>query len=139
MGKLTISGIDELMNDFAALAALPDSVTDGILEAEADVIVSAQRQETAKTWRGPYATGTTARSIKKGKPKRAKGGKHIIVSPQGKNKRGTRNAEVAFINEYGKRGQPARPAIRAANERAEEQAVEAGEKVYHDYLNSRNL
>ncbi len=139
MGKLTVSGLDELMNDFAALASLPDSVTDDILDAEADVVVNAQRQETAKTWRGPYATGTTARSIKKGKPKRSKGGKHIIVSPQGTNRRGTRNAEVAFINEYGKRGQPARPAIRTANERAEQQAVEAGEKAYQKYLSSKNL
>lgn len=139
MGKLTVSGLDELMNDFAALASLPDSVTDAILNAEADVVVSAQQKEAASRWRGPYATGTTARSIKKGKPKRVNGGKSIIVSPQGKNKRGTRNAEVAFINEYGKRGQPARPAISTANARAEQQAVEAGEKAYNSYLDSKKL
>lgn len=139
MGKLTVSGLDELMNDFAALASLPDSVTDAILNAEADVVVSAQQKEAASRWRGPYATGTTAKSIKKGKPQKAKDGKQIIVSPKGNNRRGTRNAEVAFINEYGKRGQPARPAIRTANAQAEQQAVDAGEKAYNSYLNSKKL
>jgi len=139
MGKLTVSGLGELMSSFSQLASLPDSVLDEILNAEADVIVSAQREETARTWRGAYATGTTSRSIKKGKPKKGKDGRAITVSPQGKNKRGTRNSEVAFINEYGKRGQPARPAIRTANSKNEAAAAEAGEKKYNSWLNSKNL
>lgn len=61
------------------------------------------------------------------------------------NSDGNRNAEVAFINEFGKsgkhgkKGQPARPFIRTANEAAEERATEAEEKVYNDFLNGKNL
>ena len=137
MGNLTANGLDALIDDFADLAKLPDSVTDGILEA--DVIAAAQQAQAAKMWTGPYATGTTARSIKKGKVKKNGLNKSITVAPTGTNKRGTRNAEVAFINEYGKKGQPGRPAIRTANEQKEKEAVEAGEKVYHAYLDGKNL
>lgn len=127
------------MLDMAELAALPDHVTDDILNAEADVIVEAQKKTMNRMLRGPYSTGETARSIKKGKVKKTKKGKYITVAPRGTNRRGERNAAVAFINEYGKRGQPARPAIRTANAEAEKAAFEAGEKVYHDYLDSKNL
>lgn len=139
MGNFSVSGLDDLISDMDALSKLPDSVTDGILEAEADIIAAAQRSTAAKMWRGPYYTGTTAASIKKGKVKKTGLGKSITVAPTGTNKRGTRNAEAAFINEYGKKGQPGRPAIKTANEQKEKEAVEAGEKVYHAYLDGKNL
>ena len=139
MPRLEFSGIDELSLALEALAAIPDSVTDGILNAEADVIAAAQQRTMARMLKGPYSTGDTARSIKKGKIKKGTQEKSISVSPQGRNRRGERHAAVAFINEYGKRGQPARPAIRTANAEAESAAVEAGEKVYHAYLDSKNL
>ena len=139
MGVVTTVGLDDLLTDLGELAKLPDSVTDDILNAEADVIVAAQQAQTAKIWTGPYATGTTAKSIKKGKVKKTGLDKSITVAPTGTNKRGTRNAEVAFVNEYGKKGQPGRPAIRIANEQKEKEAVEAGEKVYYAYLDGKNL
>lgn len=139
MGRLIVSGLDDLISDLGELASLPDAVTDGILEAQADVILAAQQEEAAKMWVGPYRTGETAKSLKKGKVKKDGLDKSISISPQGTNTRGDRNAEVAFVNEYGKRGQPARPALRTAIERKEKDAVEAGEKVYHDYLDSKNL
>ncbi|MCH5352952.1 MAG: hypothetical protein J1E06_05765 [Acutalibacter sp.] len=137
MAHFEVSGIDALSDDLAALAALPESVLDDILNAEADVIEAEQRK-TAREM-GIYDTGITAGSIKKGKSKKSADGKSITVMPTGTNKRGDRNAEVAFFNEYGKKGQPARPFIRTANERAGDRAVEAGEKVYHAYLDSKNL
>ena len=144
MGRLTVNGIDALSDDFAALARLPDSVIDGILDAEADVILPAQRAEIEKQWNGPknLSTGMSAKSNKKGKAKKDKDGRSLSVYPQGTRKRGgqtTRNAEIAFINEYGKRGQPARPAISTANMKKEKEATDAGERVYNQFLDSRNL
>lgn len=144
MGRLTVNGIDALSDDFAALARLPDSVIDGILNAEADVILPAQRAEIEKQWNGPknLSTGMSAKSIKKGKVKKDRDGRSLSIYPKGTRKRGgqtTRNAEIAFINEYGKRGQPARPAIDAANKKKEEEAAAAGERVYNQFLDSRNL
>ena len=87
MGRLTVDGLDTLREDLAALAALPDSVIDSILDAEADVIAKAQREETARQWQGDYATGTTSRSIKKGKARKSGDGRAVTVAPQGTNAR----------------------------------------------------
>ena len=142
MGRLTVEGIDTLSSDFAALARLPDSVIADILNAGADVITAAQRDEIRHQWRGRYTQEISANSVQKGKPKKERDGQSITVYPKGSRKRGgrsTRNAEIAFVNEYGKRGQPARPAIRTANTKKENEAADAGERVYNAYLDSRNL
>lgn len=144
MAQLEVNGLDGLLEDLEALAGLPDSVADGILEAEADVIVQAQREEIGRQWKGPYSEGISAGAVKKGKVKEGRAGRSITVSPQGSRKRGgksVRNAEIAFINEYGApgRGIAARPAIAAANAKAEEAAVQAGERIFNAYLDSKNL
>ena len=144
MGGFTVNGLDDLMDDLAELAKLPDKVVDGILEAEADVLLPAQRAEIAKRWNGPYSLGISAKSVKKGTVKKDGAGRSLSIYPQGSRKRGkrtTRNAEIAFINEYGApgRGIAARHAIGTANAKNEQKAVEAGEKVYHTYLDSKKL
>lgn len=142
MGKITVNGMDALIDDLADLAKLPDSVIEGILDAEADVIVEEQKKLGSKMWKGPYETGETAASIKKSKVKKTGLDRSISVYPQGKNSRGERNAEVAFVNEYGKstgRQKGGRPAIRTANKQAEKKMHEAGEKVFHAYLDQKNL
>lgn len=137
MAGFNFSGIQKLIDDLSDLADMPDSVTDAMLNAEADIVADAQRRS-AKSM-GVYRTGETAASIKKTKIKKTDDGKSISVSPQGTNKKGNRNGEVAFVNEYGKIGQPARPFIRTANEQAEPAAVQAGEKILNDFINSKNL
>lgn len=142
MASFEVDGIVELENDLIAVMDLPDSVADGILNAEADVIAEAQQRAITKMWKGRYSTGTTARAVKKGRVRKKSSGKYITVYPQGSRNRkekSYRNAEIAFVNEYGKRGQPGRPAIRIANEQAADKAAAAGEKVYNDYLDSKNL
>lgn len=144
MAQLTLNGLDSLIEDLGALAGLPDGVADEILEAEADVIVQAQREEIRRLWAGPYSKGISAKSVEKGKAKKNKTGRSITVSPKGSRKRGqgsVRNAEIAFYNEYGVPGRKiaARPAIAIANAKAEETAVEAGAKVFDAYLDSKNL
>ena len=142
MARFDVGGLDDLSKDLASLASLPDEVLDGILDAEADVILQAQRSEIGSQWRGPYSQEISAKALKKGPVKKGKGGRSVSVYPQGTRTRGKkriRNAEIAFIDEYGKRGQPGRPAIRTANEQAAGKATEAGEKVYHAYLDSKNL
>ena len=137
MGSFKINGLDSLIDDLSALAALPDSVAEDMLNAGADII-EAEQHKMAKSM-GVYDTGVTEGSIKKTKVKKTATGKSIDIFPQGVNSDGNRNAEVAFINEFGKIRQPARPFIRTANEAAEERATEAEEKVYNDFLNGKNL
>lgn len=84
MAKLNVQGFGELEADLKALLDMPDSIADDILNAEADVVIAAQRKESSQLWNGPYHTGITPKSIKKDKIK-DKGGKKrsIMVSPQG--------------------------------------------------------
>ncbi len=138
MARLEVNGLDALIDDLEALAQLPDSVTAGILEAQADVIQPEQQRAAQEMLVGPYATGATGRAIKRTKVKKTSTGKSLSIYPQGQ-RGGKAAAEVAFLNEYGKRGQPARPFIRTANERAGDRAAQAGEKVYNDFLDRQGL
>ena len=133
-----MDGIDALMNDIQAVAELPGEVTDEILLAEAAVVERAQRKKAREY--GVHRSGVTLESIGPTEPKSSGiGGASIYVYPQGVNADGNRNAEVAFVNEYGKRGQPPRPFIKAANEECADEAVEAATRVYDNFLKSKNL
>lgn len=139
MAKLTVNGFDDLQADLEALISMTDSMTDDILDTQSEIIVSTQTETASKMWKGPYSTGKTAQSIKKGKVKKNGESKSVMIAPKGRNRKGERNAAVAFVNEYGKRGQPGRPAIRTANEQAGDKIAAVGEKVVDEYLRKRNL
>ena len=128
MGRLTVNGIDALSDDFAALARLPDSVIEGMLNAEADIIVAEQQHQVGTQWQGKYSEKISAKSIKKGKVKKTKDGYYITIFPKGTRKRGgqtTRNAEIAFINEYGARAAHSRP---PRDRRREQEERERGDR-----------
>lgn len=143
MAKVEFKGIDELMLSMQEVAALPDEVVDAMLDARADVVVAAQRESAKRMLVGPYAKGDTEKSIKKGKPKLRGGHRVLYVTPTGSRKRGrakaVRNAEVAFINEYGTRKIPARNFIRTANESCADAATAAEFEVYSRYLEEKGL
>lgn len=138
MARLSVSGLDDLMLSMEEIASIPDDVAKEMLEAEAEIVEEAQIAYGMSM--GVYRIGETLRSIRKGKMKRGKSGERLLyVSPQGTNDRGERNATVAFVNEFGKRGQPARPFIGTANETAATPAVEAAAEVYDEWLKSKDL
>lgn len=149
MGHVVVDGLGPLIDDFMMLSALPGELIENMLNAGADVIVKAQRSEIQARWAGPHSEGISARSVKKNNKIRTTkyvgiSGRYIDIYPQGTRKRGrkhVRNAEIAFINEYGapKRGIAARPAIFIANAKSEQKAVEASERVYHAYLDKKGL
>lgn len=139
MARLSVDGAAELQLSHEQLAALPDTMLDSMLDAEADVVERAQKAKGEAY--GVHRTGVTLASIKRGKKRRTKDGRAVEVAPQGTNARGNRNAEVAFLNEYGvpsKKIAP-RPFIRDANEECADEAVAAAEKVYDDYLKKKGL
>lgn len=151
MAEFSFKGLDEVRLSFTEVAQLPDELVDEMLNAGADVIVPAQRREAEKLgkvggYRNPnqkrdYSTGTTARAIKKGRVKVKDGWRVLYVTPTGSRTRGkklpraTRNAEIAFVNEFGTRTIHARGFLAKANE-----ASAAAEfEVYDKWLKSKNL
>lgn len=153
MPILSTNGLDALMLSMKDLADLPDDVLDEMVNAGADVIVEAQR-ETARTMTaGPWSGSGgqhLADSITKGKAKKKGDGKVITVYPRGTRNRTYReagrgktytesNSTIAFINEYGAHGTPARQFIRTANEKKASDAVAAEEAVFEKFLESKGF
>lgn len=138
-----VNGLDGLSLSLEELAALPDTVQDRMLLAGADVVAKAQKQKVLAY--GIYDRDSTqhvADAIKPGKVKLNRGERVVYVSPTGTRKRGnktTRNAEILFINEYGKKRQKARPAVRDANEACAAAMTQAQFEVYDQWLKSLGL
>jgi HK97 gp10 family phage protein len=132
MASFTQYGLEDLIQSFERLANIPDEVIDGMLNAGADVIAEKQKQVGRRM--GVHKTGVTLESIVKSpKTGKAVAGRYIDIYPKGVNADGNRNAEVAFINEFGKRGQLARPFMQTANEEAAQEATDAAAKVLYDW------
>lgn len=137
MARLSVEGVF----DFDGLLRA-DIVPDSVLRAAADVAVDAQKKTARGMLKGKYATGRLADSISTDRVRRTKDGKSVQVvfkgtRTRGKNKKSTtRNAEIAFVNEFGKRGQPPRPFIQRANEQCKDAAIEVAAKEYDKWLES---
>ena len=125
---------DHFAFDFDKFASLPDDVIDGMLNAEADVIKKAQAKTARQMLQGPYNKRVVENALKLGRIKKTRDHKYMFVTFGG-TQHGNEVSEIAFVNEYGKKGQPARPFIKAANEQHAEEAVDAAAKVYDQYLN----
>ena len=64
-------------------------------------------------------------------------GGYADVTFSGSRQRGntkTRNAEIAFVNEYGRQGQTARPFIRQAGEQYADEIAAPGERILGDWM-----
>lgn len=145
MAEFRFGGIDDLMFSLEDVAKMPEEIQDEMLNAGADVLIPIQRKKVRQY--GIYdmnnqETRHVADSIGKGMPKRRKGVKVIHVTPKGSRKRGnkiTKNAEILFVNEFGKRGQKGRPAIRDSTEEAADSVAQAEMRVWDAYLKNNNL
>lgn len=115
------------------LAQLPDDVQINMLEAQAEIVAQEIRRK-GETYR-VRRTGGTLESLRKGKVKRDKNGDmSLYIRFEGKNPRGTRYGEIAFVNNYGTSRQPARPFVTEGVRSAEQPAANAAEKIYNDWV-----
>lgn len=145
MAALEITGITELNEMFSKATDVPDDVKKEILIAMGTVGMQSIRDEGRAMdvydpdWDGVHVLD----SISLSKPKLSDFDGKIYVTFKGSRKRGnskTRNAAIAFINEYGRnasknrKGIPMKPFVRIAVEKCTDAAIKAGEKVWHDWL-----
>lgn len=146
MAEFGCTGLDGLVLSLQEIAEIPEDVQDEILNAQADVVVEAQRRKIRAY--GIYDGSSpvhVANSVKKGRVKLRKGERVLYVTPTGTRTRGkgkaqkVRNAEILFVNEFGSRRQKARPAVADANEACADETTQAGLRVYDEWLKSKNL
>lgn len=140
MAEFSVSGLDELIAAFSKASDVPDTVKAKALMEMAEVALSREKAVgEAKGVRDPESNVHILDSFKITKPKLGDDGGSIDITFSGtrtRNGRKTRNAEIAFINEYGanRKGIPARPFISVALAEAEQQINDAGANVIHDWI-----
>lgn len=134
MATLKVTGISEITESLRKGMEIPESVMDSMLDASAQIVIKAQEKTAATMLAGPYSKGGTKEAVGPGRKKKLGDGKEMDITFKGSRHRGnttTRNAEIAFLNEYGKKGQPARQFISKANEQSADESTAAAEAVFH--------
>lgn len=138
MLDITLHEIDKLIRDMKAAGDIPEAVRKEMVDAKAKVIEEGVVYNAATMLVGPYYEGEVARSVTRKKPRATKNGASVIIYFKGM-QHGNRLGEIAFINEYGKKKQPARPFIKHAFRKSGERAAAAARKVLSEHLDKHNL
>ena len=138
MAKLELYGFEDLDAAFARISDIPFEVTEDALDAMAEVAVEKIRSTGESMGvRDPESDVHILDKIKRLKAKKTQEGGYENITFEGSRTRDntkTRNAEIAFVNEYGKRTQPARPFIRQALSAHEDEIYAPGEKIVGDWI-----
>lgn len=138
MARLDFKDFEDLDAVFSHLAEIPASVKKDALKAMG-TIAAAQIKRSGESMgvRDPDSDVHILDTIKMNKPSTTKSGGYLDITFQGKRTRSgrqTRNAEIAFVNEYGKRKQKARPFTGAAMEQSADKIANAGAEILWDHV-----
>ena len=138
MATVELEGFAELDRMFQQLGNLPFNVIADALEEMAEPAERAVRESGLSMGvRDPESRVHILDNITHTKPKKTSDGGTCKITFKGNRTRGrkkTRNSEIAFLNEYGKHGQAARPFIRQAAESSGPRVAEAGARVMEKWI-----
>lgn len=130
MPQIDIQGFDELNDAFTRMSDIPESVMADALTSMAEVASKAIKNKGESMGvRDPESSVHILDKLKINKFKKDSSGGHVDITFSGTRSRGNkrvRNAEIAFVNEYGTRKQRARPFIGTALAEQESRIVDAG-------------
>lgn len=137
MASVTAEGFDEIGKMLQELGDIPFEVITEALDDMA-AVAETKLRATGESMgiRDPESQVHILDRITHTKPKQTDSGGRCAVTFSGTRTRGrtkTRNAEIAFVNEYGKRGQTPRPFIRVTAEASADAIAAPGEKVIGAY------
>lgn len=140
MPRLDLSGYDELVKVFDEISNVPESVQTKALTAM-ETIAADKIKASGEAFgvRDPESNVHVLDSVKVNKPKKTATGGYADVTFSGTRTRHgkqTRNAEIAFINEYGKRNQQARPFVGEAMNKNADAIANAGAEVILDWIDN---
>lgn len=140
MASLEMSGISEFAEVLEKIGQSDnEELVEDMLTAGADIAVDEWKKGIASAVRTDRSTGETAAHVKAAKTKRSAGSSEKEISPQGKDKRGVRYAEKAYILNYGKSGQAATHFLENAEKTAEPLITDAMQNVLNEYLEKEGL
>lgn len=138
MATLELEGFDSLEDAFRRISEIPFAVTEEALDGMAAVAAEKIRaQGESMGVRDPDSDVHILDRIRTNKAKQTESGGYESITFSGSRTRGgtrTRNAEIAFVNEYGKRGQQARPFIGTAMTQNEDKILEPAQDVIGGWI-----
>lgn len=138
MASFEFSGFDDLDDALHRLGQPPDEIKSQALTAMAQVAAGKiKSQGEALGVRDPESDVHILDTIKVNKPKLNENGGVCTITFKGSRRRGrkrVRNAEIAFVNEYGSRHQSARPFIGQALTQNEKAIVDPGAEIIGDWI-----
>lgn len=134
MGSMQTDGIDKLIKDMESAADDTGQLASDMLDAGADVVVQEWKDGIEEA--GHVDTGAMRDSVK------ATGKKNKlerVISPTGSDKKGTRNAEKAYVLNYGKSTKPGGRFVDKIEEKAEASSQLEMQHVLDEYLRMKGL
>lgn len=134
----TLTGLAEAETAIASVADIKPAVRMSMVDAAGKIYKQAAEYEAAAMLQGPYNESAVARSVSRSKARSTKDGATQKITFKGE-QHGNRIAEIAFVNNYGKKSQPARPFIDKAQKESESVCVKEAAKVLDEYLKTHNL
>lgn len=141
MAKLDLSGFDDLVKAFDNISNVPEETQMRALTAM-EKIAAEKIRESGEHYgvRDPESSVHVLDSIKMNKPKKTITGGYADITFSGSRTRSgrqTRQAEIAFINEYGKRSQQARPFVGEAMNKNADAIAKAGADIILDWTENK--
>ena len=146
MAELFVDGMGDVQSMFDNLHNIPDRVLEQMLDAQAEVVIKAQKQS------APIDSGDMSGSIKPTKVFRSIDDMYKYIYPDGthhisQNSRyrhsagGSRkvtNAEVGFIHEFGAPGRNIKASqwMKKANEKSAAETTAAGQEVFDTWVDT---
>ena len=135
MARFNTEGLDDLINEMERLGQNTGPVAEEMVNAAVDVIREEWRKSAEK--HGHRDTGAMIKSIGIGPgPVKAGGLLYRDVYPQGKDSKGVRNAEKAFILHYGTARIPASYWVDDADDASGEPVQTVCQEIWDRFLAS---
>ena len=132
MATFNVTGMEAVLRDMARMDQQTGRVADEMLLAAAGVMTESWR--TAIQSHGLIDTGAMYRAVGPTRPVTKGGVRSLTVYPQGKDSTGTRNAEKAFVANFGRMHQDATHFADEAERKGEEPAQSAMLAVWDVFI-----
>lgn len=138
MARIEFGDIEALMDDLQQLGEDTEEMALEIVTEQQDILYEAQQKTAESMLQGPYYAGGVEKGMTKKTPFSTGNGAEAHITFEGM-QNGSRIGEIAFINEYGKTNQPARPFIQMAIEQEDGNLGKAADKIMDKYLKRAGL
>ena len=138
MARIEFGDIEALMDDLRQLGEDTEEMALEIVTEQQDILYEAQQKTAESMLQGPDYAGGVKEGMTKKTPFSTGNGAEAHITFEGM-QHGSRIGEIAFINEYGKTNQPARPFIQMAIEQENGNLGKAADKIVDKYLKKAGL